>query len=938
MTNESYLGNVNVKRDGVEQQWDAETIREYTRCLKDPAYFIKNYIKVISLDEGLVPFNLYDYQEKMIKHFDDNRFSIVLAIRQSGKCQSINSTIQIKHRGTNEQYTFTFGEFEQLLSSNIGSDYRGVKSQVSPETSSLENPWGQRHSAVRFDLRAEQREACGSKNVWAQERTRDLSSEYGNWDHLSDLWNLYQEQNRSTYPKVSSEELPKLQWRTLLRFIEREVFGKSDWREQSMVQSWWEIQSLLERICELFGRSKAESCRESFIQYTLGLLPRQGHDGAGGSRSSLQKTTNLLIGEVLRTIWAGRIQNLQSTPGEVAGNIEFEAPGRNRPDSNGKIDWKNESTLQFRSTSKSHSGIGLCDQIDKTRYTGRILEGGYNFQNCNQQILETRNCKEWNTPRNSTCPQNDILRRLQIRARNSSKEQVDKNNIERDGNVNNGSIYQGTRLSDTVERKFIESFSASDYLIWTDTGWEKLESLNKTVKYEKYFIQFDDGSSTEVADTHIFFDSKLNEVFAKDSLNVAIYGELKNKTVTTVIPTGIFENMYDVSINSENHRYYSDGVLSHNSVTSCAYLLWAALFQPEQTVAILANKGATAKEMLGRITLMLENLPFFLQPGCKSLNKTSIEFSNNSKILSSATSSSSIRGLSCVPDYINVEVCEGNDVQTLSIKNAQSLYNSSDKQISIRTPNGFKKFEGFISQGKVNKLLRIHFTNNESIDCTYDHRFLTNDSVFQRAESLKENDILYNDFQICLIETLYYDDGIEVFDAYNVKDDHSYITNGVVSHNCNLIFLDEFAFVQNDAEFYTSTYPVISSGKNTKIIITSTPNGLGNVFHKLWEGAVQNTNNFAPFTINWWDVPGRDEKWKQETIANTSEMQFRQEYMNCIEGSSKVTVLMDNIVYQIEIGELYNAIERETASNLSLNEEVRRSAIRWYYYTGQDSE
>jgi hypothetical protein len=198
---------------------------------------------------------------------------------------------------------------------------------------------------------------------------------------------------------------------------------------------------------------------------------------------------------------------------------------------------------------------------------------------------------------------------------------------------------------------------------------------------------------------------------------------------------------------------------SGKSITSCAYLLWYAVFNPEKTVAILANKGATAKEMLGRITLMLENLPFFLQPGCKVLNKTSIEFSNNSKIISSSTSSSSIRGLSV-----------------------------------------------------------------------------------------------------------------------------------------SLLFLDEFAFVQNDAEFYTSTYPVISSGKQTKIVVTSTPNGLGNVFHKLWEGAVQQTNNFKPFTVNWWDVPGRDEKWKQETIANTSELQFKQEYEVDFIGSGETLISGDKLL------------------------------------------
>jgi len=198
---------------------------------------------------------------------------------------------------------------------------------------------------------------------------------------------------------------------------------------------------------------------------------------------------------------------------------------------------------------------------------------------------------------------------------------------------------------------------------------------------------------------------------------------------------------------------------SGKSISSVVYLLWYAIFNPEKTIAILANKGATAKEMLGRVTLALENLPFFLQPGCKALNKTSIEFSNNSRIISSSTSSSSIRGFSA-----------------------------------------------------------------------------------------------------------------------------------------NLIFLDEFAFVQNDSEFYTSTYPVISSGKDTKIIITSTANGLGNQFHKLWEGAVQDINNFKPFRIDWWDVPGRDENWKRETIANTSELQFNQEYGNTFHGTGNTLVSGDKLL------------------------------------------
>ena len=192
---------------------------------------------------------------------------------------------------------------------------------------------------------------------------------------------------------------------------------------------------------------------------------------------------------------------------------------------------------------------------------------------------------------------------------------------------------------------------------------------------------------------------------------------------------------------------------SGKSISSLAFLLWYALFTPEQTVAILANRGATSREMLGRITLMLENLPFYLQPGCKVLNKGSVEFSNNSRIIAETTSSSSIRGFSV-----------------------------------------------------------------------------------------------------------------------------------------NLLMLDEFAFVEKANEFYTSTYPVISSGKNSKVIITSTANGIGNMFHKIYQGAVQGVNEYQPYRVDWWDVPGRDEKWKEQTIANTSELQFEQEFGNTFFGTGQTLI------------------------------------------------
>ena len=178
------------------------------------------------------------------------------------------------------------------------------------------------------------------------------------------------------------------------------------------------------------------------------------------------------------------------------------------------------------------------------------------------------------------------------------------------------------------------------------------------------------------------------------------------------------------------------------STTTTAYILWVILFTDQQNIAILANKGSLARDLLGKIQLAYEYLPKWLQQGVVVWNKGNIELENGSKVVAAATSSSAIRG-------------------------------------------------------------------------------------------------------------------------------GSY----------NLIFLDEFAFVGNNMaeEFFSSVYPTISSGQTTKVIIVSTPNGM-NHFYKMWTDATEGESKYIPIEVHWSQVPGRDEKWKQETIANTSEEQFRQEF------------------------------------------------------------
>lgn len=190
------------------------------------------------------------------------------------------------------------------------------------------------------------------------------------------------------------------------------------------------------------------------------------------------------------------------------------------------------------------------------------------------------------------------------------------------------------------------------------------------------------------------------------------------------------------------------------TTTMVAIMMHYALFNPDFNIAILANKAATSREILSRLQLAYENLPWFLQQGIVEWNKGNIELENGSKIFASSTSASSVRGMSI-----------------------------------------------------------------------------------------------------------------------------------------NLVYLDEFAFVPATVqdEFFSSVYPTISSGRTSRVLITSTPNGM-NMFYKLWHDAEKGMNDYATVSVNWWDVPGRDEQWKEETIRNTSEKQFAVEFECEFLGSSNTLI------------------------------------------------
>lgn len=202
-------------------------------------------------------------------------------------------------------------------------------------------------------------------------------------------------------------------------------------------------------------------------------------------------------------------------------------------------------------------------------------------------------------------------------------------------------------LSDQVERKFVESYNIDDYLIFTDTGWEKLTNLHKTIPYEIWKIQTESGLSLECADTHIVFDEDMNQIFVNDiEIGTYIQTDFGISRITQIENSKIKEYMFDVTVDSNNHRFYTNGILSHNSTSAAGYLLWYAMFVPDSTILIAAHKYTGSQEIMQRIRYAYELCPDFIRAGATSYNKGNLDFDNGSRIISTTTTENTGRGLS----------------------------------------------------------------------------------------------------------------------------------------------------------------------------------------------------------------------------------------------------------------------------------------------------
>lgn len=323
-----------------------------------------------------------------------------------------------------------------------------------------------------------------------------------------------------------------------------------------------------------------------------------------------------------------------------------------------------------------------------------------------------------------------------------------------------------------MKEKFTDSLYVSDWEIETDTGWQDIYYIHKTIPFQHYKIITETGKFLVAADNHILFDKDFNEVFLKDIIpnSSKIITRDGEELVIELIISEEFSEMFDVTVNDNNHRFYSNGILSHNSSIIAGYISWYILFNELKTAAILGNKQDIAVEIFGRVQFIIENLPPWLQQGIKEWNKKSLVLENGSKCFAASTSASAVRGKSI-----------------------------------------------------------------------------------------------------------------------------------------NLLLLDEFAHLHPNLaiEFIASVFPTLSSSENSKLIITSTPNGL-NHYHKIWTDAKDKKNKFVPIEGHWKEHPKRSQEWADNQRMQLGDVLYNQEVEAQFLGSSYTLIdgtKLGSLVYEHAIHE-----------------------------------
>lgn len=609
-----YNGNPKLKKAGVHIQITKAERQEFEKCYNDVNYFIEKYCKIVSLDRGLVNFDLYDFQKEMVDIMSNNRFSIFVTARQMGKALDVNTPIP------------TPSGFKTMGDIKVGDEVYGRDGKIYNVTFATEFQHNRKCYNIKFD---------------------DGSTIVADAEHI---WTV----DDKSFKRGKKER---------------------DLTTQEMLDN---------------GLFLSDGCKKYSIKNTAPILNEE---------------KNLEIDPYLLGYWLGDGESLGS-------RITYHA--------------KDDAILEYC----TNLGYETTVSSDK--------------RNSNVKTLYIKNfihkIKNLNLYGNKHIPENYLWSSVEQRT------SLLKGLMDSDGN--SCKPVRGREFNNICEFSNKNSILVDNFVQLARSLGFKPKKTSKFINGIEYFIVRFTAYNDYSIGAPFSLERKIKNI-----------GPREKYTFTTSRLICSIEEVDSrpvkcIQVSAPDHIFLAGEqfIPTHNTTTVAGYLLHAAIFNKNFNIAILANKGDQAQEILERMQGMFEELPWFLQPGVKVWNKRSITLGNGTRVFTAATSGSAIRGKSM-----------------------------------------------------------------------------------------------------------------------------------------NIVYLDEFAFVDNDLEFYTSTYPVVTAGKTTKVIITSTPKGM-NLFYKLWSDAVAGKNTYTPLTVTWDKHPERDESWKQEQLANMNEKQFAQEFECQFHGSSDTLI------------------------------------------------
>lgn len=237
--------------------------------------------------------------------------------------------------------------------------------------------------------------------------------------------------------------------------------------------------------------------------------------------------------------------------------------------------------------------------------------------------------------------------------------------------------------------------SNEGFSILTDTGYEPLTNLMISKPFEIYRIELENGYSLECADEHILFDENMNEIYVKDlCIGDFVQTDCGLKKIVSLQIDKTKISMCDTSVNHPNHRFYSNGILSHNSTTTAIACLWKILFNTDKSALILSKSGAAGVDLISKIKDMYMYLPYYLKCGTLKWNQSSIAFDNNSSISTEAFSPTA--GLGKTINFLILDEfawCNPNEVELFYNNIIPTVTTISDSNVCIMsTQNGFNLF------------------------------------------------------------------------------------------------------------------------------------------------------------------------------------------------------------------------------------------------------